>query len=275
MRAFERAAGRGRYLACSRQLVAEIEADGLSLGKNVEVVPNWVTGEPAVPRQHYMPDGVLRIAAASAVIHARSDKGIDIVVKAAAKLREMGHENFEVDVFGRHDDSSMAELIFSLGLERHVRLRGALKQSELIARYDQYDLFAFPTRTREPFAFAALEASARGCVPVMTHLCGNAEWFQHGVHVLKSDRTPKAMAEAIGAVLNGSFDLASIGPRLAAVIRRDFHLDVVMPRIEAALLAASQVPREAAGSCEDAYRLALLGERLSQVLVQAPWLRSA
>ncbi len=275
MRTFERAARRGRYLSCSQQLVSEIESDGISLGEHVEVLPNWVTGTPATPRQRYLPDGILRIAAASAIIQRGSDKGIDIVVKAAARLRELGHENFEIDIFGLQIDSSMAELALSLGLQRHVRFRGALKQADLIARYDQYDLFAFPTRTREPFGFAALEAGARGCVPVMTNVCGIAEWFVHGVHVLKADRTPEAMAAAFSAVLKGSFDLTALGRRLHSVIRRDFHLSALLPRIESALREASQEPKGVAGSAEDAYRLALLAERLSQVLVQEPWLRSA
>ena len=34
----------GRYLACSQQLVDEIEAGGVPLGDRVEVVPNWVVG---------------------------------------------------------------------------------------------------------------------------------------------------------------------------------------------------------------------------------------
>jgi hypothetical protein len=109
----------------------------------------------------------------------------------------------------------------------------------------------------------------------MTRLCGNAEWFMHGVHVLKADRTPEAMADAFSAVLNGSVDLNAMGPRLAAVIRRDFELGTVLPRIEAALREASTTGREGAGPPDEAYRLALLGERLSRVIVQDWWRRSA
>ena len=42
----------GRYLACSRQLVDEVEAAGVRLRPGVEVVPNWVVGgAPHAPHQ--------------------------------------------------------------------------------------------------------------------------------------------------------------------------------------------------------------------------------
>jgi glycosyltransferase involved in cell wall biosynthesis len=275
VRACERSISEGRYLSCSRQLVEEIASEGVNLGDRVEVVPNWITGELPPPRAQYLQDGVLKIAAASAVISKESDKGIDIIVKSAGVLRERGFENFQIDIYGRLVDFSMPELALRLGLDDQVRFRGPLPQSELIARYDQYDLFAFPTRTREPFGFAALEAAARGCVPVMTNLCGIAEWFVHGVHVLKVHRSPEAMADAFTSVLDGSVDLAKMGHRLAKVIGRDFHIQSIMPKIETALEVAGTRPRAGAGTREEAYRLALLADRLSHVLVQAPFVRSA
>ncbi len=274
-KAFERSMKEGRYLSCSQQLVGEIAFEGVDLGDRVEVIPNWITGQLSPPRGEYLQDGVLRIAAASAVISRESDKGIDIIVKSAARLRDRGFENFQIDIYGRLLDFSMPDLALRLGLEEHVRFLGPLSQSELIARYDQYDLFAFPTRTREPFGFAALEAGARGCVPVMTNLCGIAEWFVHGVHVLKINRSDEAMADAFASVLDGSVDLAKMGHRMASVIGRDFHLQSLLPTIENALKRASERSRAGAGTREEAYRLALLADRLSQVLVQAPWVRSA
>ena len=47
----------GRYLACSRQLVDEIEAGGVRLRPDVEVVPNWVVGEPPAPRTRFYRPG--------------------------------------------------------------------------------------------------------------------------------------------------------------------------------------------------------------------------
>ncbi|HEU5115897.1 MAG TPA: glycosyltransferase family 4 protein [Isosphaeraceae bacterium] len=275
VKAFERSMSEGMYLSCSQQLVGEIASDGLDLNHRTKVMPNWITGSLPPPRTEYLQDGVLRIAAASAQIIRDNQKGIDIVVESAAQLRERGFENFQIDIYGRLVDFSMPELALKLGLEEHVRFLGSRTQSELIGMYDQYDLFAFPTRTREPFGFAALEAGARGCVPVMTNVCGIAEWFVHGVHVLKIKRNAQAMADAYASVLNGSVDLTRMGQRLSSVIRRDFSLAALLPTIEESLGQAQVRSRAGAGTPEQAYRMALLAERLSHAMIQEPWVRSA
>ncbi len=185
-REFERLLGGGRFLACSQQLVDEIEAGGVRLGDAVEVVPNWFAGPIPPPREGYLEGGQLRIAAAAGQIDRRGDKGIDLVIESAALLRDQGHKHFRVEIYGNVVDPYFPDLILARGLRDLVTLKGAVPQAELQASFGDYDLLAFPTRPREPFSFVALEASARGCVPVMTRVCGNAEWFVHGVHVLKA-----------------------------------------------------------------------------------------
>ena len=103
---------------------------------------------------------------------------------------------------------------------------------------------------------------------MMSQLGGNAEWAVHGVHALKAERTVGAFADALEAVLTGAIDLAPIARRAAAVVGRDFHLRVQLPRIEHALRAAAARPRPPAGTAAEAYRLALLAEKLTRVLVQ-------
>jgi hypothetical protein len=51
------------------------------------------------------------------------------------------------------------------------------------------------------------------------------------------------------------------------VIWRDFHLNALLPRIEAALSGVARTPRSTAGTPDEAYRLALLAERLTWVTV--------
>jgi glycosyltransferase involved in cell wall biosynthesis len=256
----------GKYLACSRQLVDEIEAGGVRLRPDVEVVPNWVVGENPAARQAFYKSGeTLRIIAAGQIA---PHKGVDILIEAASKVLDRGFENFRVDIYGNVEDHHYPMLVRRLGLDNHVFLQGSRPQAELVRLYALYDVFAFPTWHREPFAFAPLEASWRGCVPLMSQLSGNAEWAVHGVHCLKADRTPEAFADSLVSILDGSTDLAPIAGRAAAVIGRDFHLDAQVPRIEQALLEASKKPRTGAGTGAEAYRMALLAEKLTKVLVQ-------
>ena len=256
----------GRFLACSRQLVDEIEGLGVGLGDRVEVVPNWVVGDAPPPRQTtYRAGETLRVIAAGQVAQ---HKGIDILIEAVAEVRARGFGNIRVDIYGNVEDAYFPSLVRGLGVEDLVTFRGSRPQAELGRLFGEYDLFAFPTWAREPFAFAPLEASRRGCVPLMSQLGGNAEWAVHGVHCLKAARDPRSFADAFVAVLEGSIDLGPLARRAAAVVGRDFHLAAQLPRIERALVAAAARPKVRAGTAAEAYRLALLAEKLTRVLVQ-------
>lgn len=265
---FERLLAKGTILSCSRQLINEIEIGGVHLGENVELVPNWVEGSLPPPRERYLTDGRLRIVTAAAQIVRGLDKGIDLLIEVAAALRERGYENFEVDIYGNISDPYFDGLIRSHDLEQHVRLRGPREQSDLIALLSDYDLFAFPTRSREPFGFVALEAAAQGCVPVMSQACGIAEWLVDGVHAIKAPRTIEGFTDTFARVMDGVVDLAAIGRRGAAVVRRDFHLDAIIPRIERSLVNAAALRGTDPAAASEAYHLALLAERLTRVLVQ-------
>jgi glycosyltransferase involved in cell wall biosynthesis len=256
---------RGHFLACSRRLVEEIAAHGISLDGRVEVVPNWVDGPCPPGRTRYLQGGRLRIVSTGQIaVH----KGVDRIIAAAGQLRDRGYDNFAVDLYGRAGDPYFQGLIHRQRLEGHVALQGLRTQAELARLYDDYDLFAFPTWEREPFGFAPLEAAASGCVPVLAQNCGIAEWLVHGVHCIKAERSPEAFAQVFQDALDGRIDLAVLGRRVRAVVRRDFHLDALLPRIEAALARAAREPRGRAGTAAEAYRLALLAEKLTGVLMQ-------
>jgi glycogen(starch) synthase len=262
----------GSYLACSEQLVDRIEQRGTRLNGEVEILPNWVSGPCPPVRSKFYRGGTLRIVSAAAFIDRSYDKGMDLLIKAAVLLRARGLDRFSLDLYGKLTDHYYSELVRSARLQDHVRFRGAVTQAELIAAYGDYDVFAFPARLHEPCAFAPLEAAPSGCVPIMSRISGNAEWFVHGVHCLKVPRTAEGFADALGEVIKGRVDLEAIGRRVAAAIRTDFHLDILIVRIEEALARASRRPRDGAGTPDEAYRLALLAERLVYVLLQEPHL---
>lgn len=258
----------GHFIPVSQQLLDAIETGGVALNGKVEVIPNWIVGPEPPPHALYFRNKHLRIAAAASIIDRQTDKGIDLAVEAAALIRDRGYEHFSLDIFGRVNDPYFPGLILSYGLNDRVTLKGSLPQEDLIARYSEYDLFLFPARPGEPFGVAPLEAAARGCVPLISQTCGIAEWLVHTVDCLKAPRTADAFAKTIAAVLDGSIDLEPIGRRASVVARRDFHIDTIVPRIEELLRRASQQSRAGAGAPEDAYRLALLAEKLSRVLIQ-------
>jgi glycosyltransferase involved in cell wall biosynthesis len=254
----------------SQRVVQEIEAVGVRLQGVVEPAPNWILGERPAPRSHYYsPGDRLRIVSAGQM---GRHKGIDLLIQAAKLLKDRGYDNFSIDFYGKVTDPALSPLPQIHGVEDRVHFRGACPQEELVRRYaaHEYDIFAFPTWEREPFGCAPLEAAAYGCAMVMTQSCGIGEWFVDQVDCLKVARSAEAFAAAFQDVLDGRTRLAPIARRASAVIWRDFHLDALLPRIERALEAAAEQPRSGAGTPDEAYRLALLAERLTEVLVQEP-----
>ncbi|GAC1466502.1 MAG: hypothetical protein NVSMB9_07140 [Isosphaeraceae bacterium] len=260
---------RGTFLACSQQLIDEIARSGIDLGDRVEILPNWIHGPLPTPRTtFYRGGGLLRIAAAAAVIDRNYDKGIDLLIEAAASLRDEGFSEFRLDVFGKVTDHHYADLIRSHELSEQVRLLGPCSHKKLTSTFEDYDVFAFPGRTSEPFGFAPLEALGRGCVPVVNRRAGNSEWLVHGVHCLKVTRRAESFASQFRQILDGKIPLEPIARRGQHAVGRDFHLNTLAPAIERALLDAAGRSRSGAGSPEDVYRLAILAEKLCGLLIQ-------
>ena len=256
---------RGHYLACSQRVVDEIQAGGIRLEGEVEIIPNWVTGHIPTERSAYLPGGKLRVVYAGQIAH---HKGVRPHPRGRPPGARSGSLQFPDRSLRQSRRRGFPDLARSLDVTGFVTFRGARTQPELLELYGDYDVFAFPTWEREPFAFAPLEAAARGCVPILSEVCGNSEWMVDRVHCLKTPRTAEALASVFVRIMEGRIDLEPLGRRTAAMVRRDHHLDILVARIERALERSARVPRTAAGSVEEAYRLALMAEKLAMVLVQ-------
>lgn len=255
----------GDFICVSEQLRREIESSGIRLSGRLHMLPYWITGSPSLPRDRYYAGGRLKIMFAGQIARF---KGVDVLIEAAARLREDGYDDFSIDLYGNLYDPTLLRLVREHNLVDHVIYKGILPQSELLEIYRDYDVFAFPTLEREPFGMVPIEALARGCVPLISRRCGVAEWVVHGIHCLKTERTPEAFARAFASVMRGEVDLESIARRGSTAAWRDFHLDAILPRIERILANASKRPRNGAGRPEDAYRLARLAEQVTNALIQ-------
>ncbi|MDE2508934.1 MAG: glycosyltransferase family 4 protein [Planctomycetota bacterium] len=253
----------GSFIVVSRRLADEIESHGIRLNGPSEIIPNWIVGSRPAPRREYFRSGRLRVLNAGQI---SGHKGIDCLLEAVAILKRDGVD-LDLDLFGP-TDPRFDSVLRKLDLNDRVRLMGIRSQSEIFAKYSEYDVFAFPTESREPFGMAPLEAAARGCVPIIARECGIAEYMVHGVHCLKADRTPASFAAALGDVARGRVGLEPIGRRGEAFAWREFHIDVVAPRIERRLLEAASRSRRPLGGFDDARRMARMAEHLTHMIVQ-------
>ena len=222
----------GTWITCSARLRREIEeGGGPSLGDAVQL-PLWVTGPPSPPAP--WDGGALRVAFAGQVA---PHKGVDVLVRAVAALDRPGA--LAVTCYGEIVDRSITVLARELGVDGDVRFAGPVGQDELAAALATHHVFAFPTWEREPFGIAPIEAAHHGCLPVLTGGAGVAEHLVDGVHCLKVERSPGAVAAAMARILDGAVDLAALRRRAAAVVADTLHVDIVLPRVEAVLAGAA------------------------------------
>ena len=99
----------------------------------------------------------------------------------------------------------------------------------------------------------------------------------HGVHCVKTGLEPGSLERALRTLGESGADLAVLGTRARRTALRDMHIDSIVPRIEAILEDAAfesdqrgtgWVSREISSeAAEQVYRMALLGEKLTHVLV--------
>jgi glycosyltransferase involved in cell wall biosynthesis len=252
--------GDGTYIVCSTRVAEENRWGGVTLGPRVHLLPNWVTDGGSEGRTDFFSGGELRLMNAVGVLG--EHKGTHILIGAAARLHDLGYANFRIDMYGRDVDPRFRAMLYKHDVADVVRFVGSRAQPDLLELYPEYDVFAFPTWAREPFGFAPLEAAAFGCVPLISADCGIAEWLVDGVHCLKADRTVDAFADGIVQILRGEIDLVAMGRRTQAVVRRDFGLDALMPRIERVLYDAASQPKAPARDAAEFNRLARFADGL-------------
>jgi glycogen(starch) synthase len=255
----------GSYIGCSGHVIGETRAYGIDLGEDVRVIPNWIVGDPRPVRREVYSGGELRILFAAGTL--TEAKGTRVLIEAAAQLRSSGLANFTIDMYGREAGPEWRELILALDLADRIRLKGLRSHAEMLALYDDYDVFAFPTWSREPFGFVALEAAAAGCLPVVTADSGIAEWLIDGVDCLAAPRNAGAFAHRFAEILRGEVDFAGIVARGQASAWHYFHIDRAVGQVEAVLDAARADVRLPRGSLAQFFTLARFAEGMAQTLV--------
>ena len=111
----------GTFILCSDHLLGELLIEGVELGGDVVVIPNWIAVDAVPPRRQPDAAGPLRVMTASGTL--AEAKGTHIVIEAAARARALGAD-FTVDIFGREEDGRFRALSARLGVDEIVRFMG-------------------------------------------------------------------------------------------------------------------------------------------------------
>jgi glycosyltransferase involved in cell wall biosynthesis len=162
------------------------------------------------------------------------------MLEAAKKLVELGETDFQIDVFGGGNIPDLIQKAHAFGLKEQVKYVGLVERLEMIERYREYDGLLFPTWMREPLGLVAIEAAAKGCIPIITAQTGAAEWL-HTSDCIKIERTAEGLAGGMQRVMYMTPDeRQSMGNNLKKNIKKYFAEDRWHPRIEEVLMNQRQ-----------------------------------
>jgi glycosyltransferase involved in cell wall biosynthesis len=190
-------------------------SNGVDLGRFAPAAP----AERAELRRRLLGDdgGV----ACCTVARLSRQKGLDVLIQAAARLRDAGPEalpRFFVIGDGELRDE-LERLVADLGLEGVVRLVGPTPPDEVPAWLAAGDVFVLPSHF-EGMSLAVMEAMASGLPVVVTRVSGSAELVpddDHGRVVAPGDAG--ALAAAIRELASDAALRWRLGERAAEHVR--------------------------------------------------------
>ncbi|WP_457972743.1 glycosyltransferase [Arthrobacter sp. D1-17] len=195
-----------RIIATCSDEVFELKAMGIDTGK-ISIAPCGVDLElfsgtgpvDSRPRRH-------RILSVGRLV---PRKGVDLVIRALARLKEAGFDDVELLIVGGggtagNQDPEARRLLGlagDLGVADQVVLRGQVSREEMPAIFRSADAVAC-TPWYEPFGIVPLEAMACG-VPVVAAAVGGLtdSVVNHGTGLHVPPRDPEAIADALATLL--------------------------------------------------------------------------
>jgi len=171
-------------------------------------------------------------------------KGVDLLIRAAARLRAQGRE-FAVRVAGEGPDwARLQRLAHELGTADRVTFLGPLMESEVRTEYRRATVFALPCQVlpngdRDGLPNVLLEAMAHGLPVVSTTLAGVREAVTDGDSgLLVAPRDEAGLAEALGRLFADSALRARLGARARRCVVERFDRRANLPDVHAALARA-------------------------------------
>lgn len=212
----------------------------------IVVIPNSVALPPpaSAPRE----PGLVVFAG-----RCREAKGLHDLFDAIALLAP-AMPRLRLECAGEGDLHAALRRARSLGIADRIRLRGWItprERDELLARAT---VFVLPSHA-EALPMSVLEAMAAGCPVVATSVGGLPDVVRHGENgLLVPPKAPRALAEALAAVLADPALAARLGREARATIAERYTIDRAVERLEQ-VYAALGVPRGRARAPVAARRL--------------------
>lgn len=214
---------RGRYDAVTSVDGASVRALREAGFWEATLVPNGIDlTEFEGPADH---DGPFRFLFVGRIVY---QKGVDVLLEAAALARPRIEGGFAVDVVGDGPLlESLRQRARDLGLADAVHFRGILGRPELLQTLRTADAFMLPSRF-EGFPIAILEAWAAGVPVVATAVGGIPDVCSEATALLVPPDNPARLADAMVSLARDPQRRATMTRRSRALVEERFTWDAVV-----------------------------------------------
>jgi len=166
-------------------------------------------------------------------------KGVDVAIRAVARLREICDAKIRLIVVGDGVMRADAEqLVDALDLRGIVAFRGALSQEETIRCFADSDIFLFSGVTdsdgrQEAQGLVIQEAQAMELPVVVSDVGGAPEGMVHGeTGTLCPERDVDAMAKALCYLVTHSEERIAMGEKGRRFVKENFEIGVLGDTLE-------------------------------------------
>lgn len=230
-------------------LAARIKRMVLRLGRHIAVsqavarslpVPCVVVPNPYADDLFVQHDGTARRGQLVFVGRLVSDKGVDVLLQALARLARDGTAVRLTVIGDGPEKMALRQQAETLGIAHQVTFAGRRTGPSLAAALNAHQVLVVPSVWEEPFGVVALEAMACGCVPLVARSGGLPEAVGLGGAVFER-ADPQSLAQGIAALLGAPEALDRYRSCAAAHLERHSR-DAVAKRYLQVITDAARKP---------------------------------
>jgi glycogen(starch) synthase len=156
-----------------------------------------------------------------------SDKGVDVLIAALARLAAQGVRPSCTVIGSGPDEDALRAQVVHAGLDGQVSFAGTLRGAELVALLNRHRIIAVPSRWREPFGVVALEGIACGCVAVVS-ADGGLPDAAGPCGITAANGDPVSLADRLAELLVDAARIAALRERATAHLEN--HRSAVVAR---------------------------------------------
>ncbi len=191
----------------------------------IEVIPNAIELSVFTPPLRRNGDGPVKLLF---VGRFNAFKNVEKLIEAVGRLKEMGADNFELQLVGEGERrASVERMVIDKGLTRQVRFLGWVDRDSIVERYRQADLFVTAT-TWEGMPNTVLEGMACGLPVVATRASGLEELVREGVNgYLVNINDTTALAERMFALINNPYERRRMSKESRKIAEQEFAWEYI------------------------------------------------